>query len=151
MPAMARHLRRPLIALVAVFAASFGAIDATACSMMEQSQRACRPACGCCPSEVDQGPATGIGMGTLAAMSQAPGLGYSAPTEACSCSSQEPVSPKPKPTRRTAEGRPELSKVAAFVRLDEVFVPRVTLVRQVLANQSLAKAPLYLRNERLLF
>ncbi len=151
MPSTPRHLRRPLIALVAIFAASFAADDASACSTMKQDQGACASACGCCTSGGNEAPGTRAEVATLATLPQAPGVGRPAPAENCSCRSQEPAAPSPKPARSTAGSRPELSDSSFFVQLGEAFAARTALTTQVPATQSPPKAPLYLRNERLLF
>jgi len=151
MPSTPRHLRRPLIALVAIFAASFMASDASACSTMKQGQGACQTACGCCTSGGDDAPTTRAGVATPAALPQAAGLGRPAPAENCSCRSQEPAAPSPKPARSTAESRTELSAGSVFVQLGETFAARTALTPQVPSTQSPPKVPLYLRNERLLF
>jgi hypothetical protein len=145
-----RHLRRPLIALVAIFAASFAASDASACSTMEQGQGACATACGCCTSGGNEAPTARAEAAAPATLPQVPGLGRTAPAENCSCRSQEPAAPSPKPARSTAESRPELSDGSVFVQLGEAFA-RTALAPQVPATQSPPKAPLYLQNARLLF
>ena len=146
-----RHLRRPLIALVAIFAASFAAGDAAACSTMKPGQGACQTACGCCKSEAGEASSTHTLVATHATVPVMPRVAHSAPAEGCSCRSQAPAAPTPKPAQSTPEGRPKPSYISEFVHFGEAFAARLVLVPQVPATQSPPKAPLYLRNERLLF
>ena len=146
-----RHFRRPLIALVAIVAASFAAGDAAACSTMKPGQGACQTVCGCCTSGANEVSSTHAPVVTHATVPQTPGVGQPAPAEGCSCRSQEPAAPTPKPARNTAESRPEPSNSSEFVHFGEAFAARPVLAPQVPATQSPPKAPLYLRNERLLF
>lgn len=150
MPGTPRYFRRPLIALVAIFAASFAASDAAACSTMKQGQGACQTICGCCTSVGDEAPATRVEVANPI-LPQSPGVGCPAPAENCSCRSQEPAAPSPKPARSTVESRSELSETSAFMQLGEAFTARHAHCPLVPANQSPPKTPLYLRNARLLF
>ena len=150
MPSTPRHFRRTLIALAAIVAASFGASEASACSTMKQGRAACATVCGCCTAEGGEAPAARVEAAPSVAMPQTPGACRPAPAEACSCRSQAPAAPSPKPARITAENRTEPSAVSVFVQLGEAFA-RTALAPQVPATQSPPKAPLYLQNARLLF
>jgi hypothetical protein len=151
MPSTLRHFRRPLIALVAVCAASFAASDTSACSAMARDKGGCATACGCCAVGESGAPAARAEEATSAAVPLAPRLGCPAPTETCTCRSQEPVAPEPKPARSSAEQRPEPSEGSALVEPGEDLAARTALDPQVPATQSPPGSPLYLQNERLLF
>jgi hypothetical protein len=146
-----RHIRTPLIALAAIFAAALAAGEASACSVMKQGDAACSTVCGCCSPRANEAPATSTEVARRANTPQAPRACQSAPRGDCSCRSQEPAAPARKPARSTAQGRAELGQSSAFVPLGEIFAARITPSPQVSANQSPPKTPLYLRNERLLF
>jgi hypothetical protein len=151
MPRTPRYLRGPLVALVAIFAASFSAGEVSACSTMKQGPEACKTACGCCSTGANAAPATRA-EARPAALPEAPQANRPAPTdEGCSCRSQKPAAPTQKPARSTAESRPELGESLGFVTTGEGFAAQTLLAPQVPATQSPPKAPLYLQNVRLLF
>jgi hypothetical protein len=146
-----RHLRGPLIAFAAIFAASLPAGQASACSMMEPAKSACATACGCCSSATSQAPATPVGMAEPVALRPTPIACETAPGRGCSCSSREPAAPAPKPARSTAEGRTEPGHITAFAVPGEDHAARLAPSSQLPLTQGPPKVPLYLRNERLLF
>lgn len=151
MPRTLRHLRGPLVALVAIFAAAFSAGEVSACSTMKQGPGACQTACGCCSTGANEAPAT-LAEARPAALPEAPQASRPAPTgESCSCRSQVPAAPSQKPARSTSESRTELGEPLGFVATGEGFAARTLLAPQVPATQSPPKAPLYLQNVRLLF
>ena len=141
------RLRRPLIALVAIFAASLTASDAAACSTMKQDRNACRTVCGCCTAESTHTPATRADE----VASPTPASCETSPGEGCSCRSQEPAAPTPKPYRASTEGRPEFGPASLSVQLGEEAAARDLLTPQVIPTQDPPKIPLYLRHARLLF
>lgn len=146
-----RYLRGPLVALVAIFATSFLASEVSACSMMKQGLAACQTVCGCCSTRANEAPATST-EASPGALPEAPHASRSAPTgESCSCRSQEPAAPSPKPARCSAESRPELGEPLGFVTTGDGFAAQTLLAPQVPATHSPPKAPLYLQNARLLF
>lgn len=146
-----RHLRRPLIALAAIAAALFATSDASACSTMKQSQRACATVCGYCTSARGDNPAPRAEGAASVVSPHAAAVSGTAPAKECSCRSQEPAAPSPKPARRSAEDRPELNEGSAYVQPGEAFDARTVTAPQAPPTQSPPKAPLYLRNERLRF
>jgi hypothetical protein len=155
MPSSLRHFRRLLIALAAIFAASFVASDASACSAMKQGMADCGSSCGCCTgAKREASPARAeaeVARPVTVLLLPIPRVGCPAPVESCSCCSRDPAVPQPRPARSTAESRPEVSKGSVFVESGEAFVARTALAPQVPATQSPPRAPLYLQNERLLF
>jgi hypothetical protein len=151
MPSTLRHIRRPLIALVAVCAASFAASDASACSAMTQSKGERATACGCCTGGESTAPVARAEVATPAALPRAPRVGCPAPGETCSCRSEGPTAPEPKPARSSVERRTEPSNGSAFIESGDAFAARTTFAPQVPATQSPPRAPLYLQNVRLLF
>ncbi|WP_406694840.1 hypothetical protein V5E97_27735 [Singulisphaera sp. Ch08] len=149
-----RHFRRSLIVLATVFGASLVASNASACATMSRGDRVCITVCGCCSPERNDVPATGADVELASptmATPQVPMGCETTPGGACSCRSQEPVTPTPKPSRSTAEGRTELSSGSACVSFGDDSAARIKLALQVPATQNPPKTPLYLRNERLLF
>lgn len=150
MPGIPRYDRRPLMALVAIFATSL-ASEASACSTMKASPAACATVCGCCSPETSEAPPSHPEAARVATMPRAPMACQSAPAEGCSCRSQEPAAPSPKPARGTAEGRPAPSQGSDLVCLGDEAAARDRLFPQVAPTQSPPKIPLYLRNARLLF
>ncbi|AGA27776.1 hypothetical protein [Singulisphaera acidiphila] len=149
-----RNLRRSLIVLATIFGASLAAGDASACSTMARGDRACDTVCGCCTPKTNGalGTETDVESARSTAMAPAVPAGCeTSPGGACSCRSQEPVAPTPKPSQTTAEGRTELSSGLACVYFGDDSTTRIKLALQVPATQNPPKTPLYLRNERLLF
>lgn len=143
------HLRRSLIVLATIFGGSLAPSAASACSMVPKGHAACSTVCGCCSPETNE---TRADVARPVAIPQAPVGCETSPGEACSCRSQEPAVPMPKPARgTTAEGRTELSQGSDFVPLGDDAAARITLSLTVSATQSPPKIPLYLRDERLLF
>lgn len=150
MPGTPRHLRRPLIAITAIFAASL-ASEASACSTMKSSPEACATVCGCCSPEVTGASTNRIEGAERAARPEVPGPCETAPGGACSCRSLEPLAPTPKPARSPVEGRPQPGQGSYFVHPGDEAAARDLLSPQVTPTQSSPKIPLYLRNARLLF
>lgn len=153
MPSLLRKIRRPLIALMAICVTSFATSEAgaSACSAISQDMNACATACGCCTSGESTAPAAGPQAASYTAASQAPQVGCPASSETCSCRAERPTAPEPKSVRSPVERRSEPSNSSAFVVLDDTFVVQSTRSPQVPATQSPPKAPLYLKNARLLF
>ncbi|SIO57925.1 hypothetical protein SAMN05444166_5525 [Singulisphaera sp. GP187] len=152
-----RHLRHSLIVLATIVGASLAASETSACTTMARGDRACVTVCGCCTTKTNDVPANGVNVAVelvspTVVIPQVPaGCATSSPGGACSCRSQEPVAPTPKPSRTTAEGRTELSPGSACVPFGDDSATRIQLALQVPAVQNPPKTPLYLRNERLLF
>jgi hypothetical protein len=146
-----RHIRGSWIALAAVLAASSMAGDASACSMKTSAAKACAMACGCCSSASDEAPAVLAGLGEPAAVRPFRAACETAPGRGCSCGSQEPSAPAPKPARGSSDRRTESTHAADVALVDEGRALRVTPSPQLPLTASPPKMPLYLRNERLLF
>ena len=151
MPSSSRYLRRPLIALAAMAAALFATSDASACSMMKQSQGACATVLACCTGERGGAPATHIEGAISFASPHASAVSRSVPSQHCSCRAQEPAAPAPKPSQTSAENRLELNVGSAYAQRGEAFAVRAVSIPTTPSIQSPPKVPLYLRNERLLF
>lgn len=153
MPITPRRACRPLIALAAIVATLLATSEVSACSTMKPGMGACNTACGCCSSGANDPPTTRTGVVEPAAMPRVPAACQTAPVGDCSCRTQGPAAPtpKPKPARGTPQGRPELGQGSDFVHLGAAHVLRIALAPQVPATQSPPKVPLFLRNERLLF
>lgn len=151
MPTTLRRLCRPLIALAAIFGASL-ASEASACSSMKPGSGACDSACECCSPEATGAPTNRVEVAAeRAALPEAPVACQRTPGGGCSCRSQEPAAPTPKPDRNTAEGRSELGQGSDFVHRGDEAAARALLSPRVTPTQSPPKIPLYLRNSRLLF
>jgi hypothetical protein len=145
-----RQLCRPLIALVAIFAAPL-ASEASAGSTMKPGPGACATVCGCCSPEAIEAPTNRAGVTERVALTEAPALCEPSPGGGCLCRSQEPAAPSPKPARSTAEGRSEQDQAPEFVHLGEAAGTQDLLSPQVISTQCPPKIRLYLRNARLLF
>lgn len=151
-----RQLRHSFIALAAIFGASLAASDASACSTMAQGDRACATAvCGCCTPKTNDPLRTGVDVASAMPMAVIPPVSAGCatlPGASCSCRSQEPIAPTPKPSRTTAEeGRTELTSSSVGVYFGEDSAARIKLALRVSSPQNAPRTPLYLRNERLLF
>jgi hypothetical protein len=151
-----RKLRHSLIVLATIFGASLAASDASACATMARGDRACVTVCGCCtPPKANDALERGANVESVRPTATIPPVSAgceASPAGACSCRSQEPVAPTPKPSRtNSAEGRTELSSGSACVLFGVDSAARIQHALQVKATQNSPKTPLYLRNERLLF
>src|SRR3954453_3323874 len=116
-----RHIRTPLIALAAIFAASLAAGEASACSTMKQGQGTCVTVCGCCSPQTDGAPTTGAGIAPRATTPSVPASCREAPGGDCSFHTQEPAAPPRKPAQSAAQDRPELGQGPHFVPLGEAY------------------------------
>ncbi|MDR3619531.1 MAG: hypothetical protein P4L85_09290 [Paludisphaera borealis] len=150
MPTTLRQLCRPLIALAAILATSL-ASEASACSMMTSSPMACTVVCGCCSPGTSEASTSRSEAARIATLPQTPMTCQSTPGAACSCRSQVPATPTPKPAQSTAEGRSELSPASVLACLGDEAAARNLLAPRGTPAQSPPKTPLYLRNARLLF
>jgi hypothetical protein len=145
-----RHLGRPLIALVAIVAASLTASEAAACSSMKSGGGSCATVRSCCKSEASHAPATQTELVIPAATPGALRTCETSPGEDCVCSSEEPAAPAQESSRTEAEGRSELGQGSAFVHLGDD-AARIKAGLKVVPTHGPPKIPLYLRNARLLF
>src|SRR4051794_23855434 len=136
MPTTRRQLRRPLIALVAMFAASLAASEASACTAMEPGKGACLTVCGCCSPEPRGASATRADVADRAAIPMAPMACETSPVTEGSCRSQEPADPTPKPARSTAERHTEPVPGSDFVLPGDDHAARIGLALKVPATQS---------------
>lgn len=151
MPGSRRSIRRPLFALAAIVAASFAAGEASACEAMKRGPDACAAACGCCDDGSVRREATPISGPSAASEAGRPDR-LANPAGDCSCRSETPAAPAPRPARGASEVRPDPRPEPASPLAFGPARPTLSLIApQVPATQSPPKAPLYLRNARLLF
>src|SRR5689334_20605705 len=114
MPTTLSRLCRPLIALAAIVVASL-ASEASACSTMASGK--CGAVCGCCSQRASDAPSDRNVSAEHVALPVTLAACQTFPGGDCSCGSQEPVAPTPKPARGITEGRSEPGPSPVFVRL----------------------------------
>ena len=151
MATMLRHLRGPLIAFTAIFAASLTVRPSVGLLDDGAGEDGLRDGLRMLLVRDKPGPGDPGGHGRAAALRPTSTACETAPGGGCSCRSPEPAAPSPKPARSTAEGRTESGHTAAFTLLDEDHAARIAPSSQLPLTQGPPKVPLYLRNERLLF
>lgn len=138
-----RHIRVLLIAPVAIVAMSCASGAASACAMARSEKAACASVCDCCESpKAAAAPAT---------VPQAPSGCDTAPCNPCSCRSQGPAAPSPKPDRGSNERRTQTSHSVEDAAAPGDRALRTAPLPQFISTGGPPKVPLYLRNERLLF
>jgi len=152
MPITFHQLGRSLIALAVILATSL-ASEADACSTKKSSPTACTMVGACCSPGATKAPrsVSDSDAGRITPVSQSPASCRTSPGGACSCRSQDPAAPTPKPAQGAAEGRSELAQASVFASLGEHASARDLIAARIMPAQSPPKTPLYLRNARLLF
>jgi len=151
------HKRISLVALAAVVVMSWGVTEASACSTKKGSDQACALVRGCCLPQANVSHSVRVqpGVGESRILPWTPiacNMANSSGQE-CSCRSQAPAAPAPKPARTsTTEDRQELSEtLEPLFQGENQILTHLKSHLAFAANHISVEAPLYLRNERLLF